>query len=252
MKNEVALFTLKEGNLLIRLLLAHFASDFILQNKYLVDNKKWFSKQMLIHISIVFATTYLLSKSFAISISITIQHWLIDAIKIQLLNRKPKWESRLFFIDQFIHLMAIVAVWTLHYNIGIKLFKAIALPFLNYKISLVILAYVFVMYPVGYIIKYLTDNIAPTKTNTSVKEKSDSAEILNGGKLIGQFERLIILTFVLINQYEAIGFLITGKSIIRFAEKDGNLRSEYVLVGTMMSYAIAIITGVLINSLLNL
>jgi hypothetical protein len=86
MKNELAIFTLEEGNLLIRLLLAHFASDFILQNKYLVDNKKWFSKQMLIHVSIVFATTYLLSKSFAISISITILHWLIDAIKIQLLN----------------------------------------------------------------------------------------------------------------------------------------------------------------------
>ena len=56
----------------------------------------------------------------------------------------------------------------------------------------------------------------------------------------------------LLNQYEAIGFLITGKSIIRFAQKDENLKSEYVLVGTMMSYAIAIITGVIINNLLNL
>jgi len=252
MKNELAIFTLEEGNLLIRLLLAHFASDFILQNKYLVDNKKWFSKQMLIHVSTVFATTYLLSKSFAISISITILHWLIDAIKIQLLKREQKWESRLFFIDQFIHLMIIVAAWTLYCDIGLKLREAIELPFLNYKISLIILAYVVVMYPTGYIIKYLTATIAPTKLNNSEKEKSDSTEILDGGKLIGQFERIIILTFVLINQYEAIGFLITGKSIIRFAEKDRNLRSEYVLVGTMMSYAIAIITGVIINTLINL
>ena len=148
--------------------------------------------------------------------------------------------------------MIIVAAWTLYCDIGLKLREAIELPFLNYKISLIILAYVVVMYPTGYIIKYLTATIAPTKLNNSEKEKSDSTEILDGGKLIGQFERLIILTFVLINQYEAIGFLITGKSIIRFAEKDRNLRSEYVLVGTMMSYAIAIITGVIINTLINL
>ena len=68
-----------------------------------------------------------------------------------------------------------------------------------------------------------------------------------GGKLIGQFERIIILTFVLLNQYEAIGFLITGKSIILFASNNENLRSEYVLIGTMINYDIIIITGVLLN-----
>ncbi|HWZ22996.1 MAG TPA: hypothetical protein VNW06_10105, partial [Cytophagaceae bacterium] len=71
-------------------------------------------------------------------------------------------------------------------------------------------------------------------------------------KQIGIFERIIILTFVLLGQYEAIGFLITGKSIIRFANKEEHLRSEYVLVGTMMSYAMSIIVGVSINWLLKL
>jgi hypothetical protein len=99
---------------------------------------------------------------------------------------------------------------------------------MDYKISIIILAYVFVMYPVGHIIKYLNTKISPTKPNNDIKENSNSSEIIDGGKLIGQFERLIILTFVLLNQYEAIGFLITGKSIIRFAQKDENLKSEYV------------------------
>jgi hypothetical protein len=57
---------------------------------------------------------------------------------------------------------------------------------------------------------------------------------------------------VLLGQYAAIGFLITGKSIIRFANNDEHLRSEYVLVGTMMSYALAIMTGAAINWLLTL
>jgi hypothetical protein len=68
--------------------------------------------------------------------------------------------------------------------------------------------------------------------------------------LIGLFERVIILTLVLLGEYSAIGFLITGKSIIRFATQGENLRSEYVLVGTMMSYCVAIIIGVIINILM--
>ncbi len=40
------------------------------------------------------------------------------------------------------------------------------------------------------------------------------------------------------------------KNIIRFTQQNENLHSEYVLVGTMMSYAIAILVGVLINQFL--
>jgi len=67
--------------------------------------------------------------------------------------------------------------------------------------------------------------------------------------LIGQFESIIIITLVLVNHFEAIGFLTIGKSIVRFAVHNSNLRSEYVLVSTMMSYVIAILTGVCINYL---
>ena len=42
MKNEIIIFTTEHGSLLIRLLLAHFASDFMLQNKYMVNNKNGF------------------------------------------------------------------------------------------------------------------------------------------------------------------------------------------------------------------
>lgn len=252
MRNEIIMFTTEQGNLLIRLLLAHFISDFVLQNKYLIENKRWFSKQMLLHITIVFVSTFLLSKSFFISASITVLHWLIDSFKIQIQQTKKHLESKLFFIDQISHILIILIVWALHLNIIAKLFEAIEIPFLNYKLSLIILAYIFVMYPVGFVIKFLTAKISPSKQNIHGSENANSTNILEGGKLIGQFERLIILTFVLLNQYEAIGFLITGKSIIRFAEHDEKLRSEYVLVGTMMSYALAIITGVIVNNLLSL
>ncbi len=250
MKNEIVLFTTDQGSLLIRLLLAHFISDFILQSSNIVNNKKWLTKQMLIHVAIVFVSTLVLSKMLLISATIALSHWLIDSIKMHLLEKKKSWESRLFFIDQGIHIFILLVIWTIHFNIFPKVFSAIELPFFNYKISLLLLAYIFIMYPTGYIIKHSIAKIAPRITNVHLQEEDESIEILNGGKLIGQFERLIILTFVLLNQYEAIGFLITGKSIIRFAERDGKLRSEYVLVGTLMSFAIAIITGVVIKKLL--
>ncbi len=68
--------------------------------------------------------------------------------------------------------------------------------------------------------------------STDNKENIESA-----GFKIGLYERTIIFTLVLIGQYEAIGFLITGKSILRFGDKDKS-HSEYVLVGTMLSYAL--------------
>ncbi|MBI3883774.1 MAG: hypothetical protein HY305_06070 [Sphingobacteriales bacterium] len=127
----------------------------------------------------------------------------------------------------------------------------ITLPFTNYKLSLFLLAYVWLLYPVGYFIKFATQNLSHTNT-TIEAEPVKNENIEDGGKLIGQFERVIILTLVLLGQYEAIGFLITGKSIIRFADHNSNLKSEYVLVGTMMSYAIAILTGVVVNHLLTI
>jgi hypothetical protein len=110
------------------------------------------------------------------------------------------------------------------------------------------LAYLWLIYPVGFLIKYASQSITQ---NTSSLTTENETNIEHGGKTIGQYERIIILTLVLLNQYEAIGFLITGKSIIRFADHNSNLRSEYVLVGTMMSYAIAILTGVCVNYLLS-
>ena len=57
-------------------------------------------------------------------------------------------------------------------------------------------------------------------------------------------ERGLILIFVVLAQYEAIGFLIAAKSILRFNETTSeNEKSEYVLTGTLLSLAIALLLG---------
>jgi hypothetical protein len=244
MKNEIVLFSLEQGNLLIRLLLAHIISDFVLQTTKMVANKKWFSKYMLIHIFIIFGCTLVLSGLWKTALVIAVSHWLIDSMKMEIQKQNKYKQRTLFFVDQLLHFLIIVVLWFWHFKLFDVLCKTISFPFLNYKISLILLAYILVIYPVGYLIKFATQNILQQQTNAE-------PNLEHGGKLIGQFERIIILTLVLLNQYEAIGFLITGKSIIRFADHNSNIRSEYVLVGTMMSYAFAIITGVLVNYLLS-
>jgi hypothetical protein len=63
-----------------------------------------------------------------------------------------------------------------------------------------------------------------------------------GGQLIGRLERLMILMLLLANQPDGIGLLIAAKSILRFSEvSEGDRRaSEYVIIGTLASFAWAI------------
>lgn len=247
--NSLTLFTEAQGLLLIKLLLAHFISDFVLQTSTMVATKRWVSKTMLLHVAIVYTTSALISGMWGWSLAIALSHWLIDAIKIVLTKSNTYSGILLFVGDQLLHIVVIMAVWAYTQNNWPALAKSLSLPLWNYPIGLIMLGYVVVTWPIGYLIRFATQSINK-QVNATPGNGEDKIE--HGGKLIGQFERIIILTFVLLQQYEAIGFLITGKSIIRFAQRDENLRSEYVLVGTMMSYAFSIITGVLINWLITL
>ena len=64
---------------------------------------------------------------------------------------------------------------------------------------------------------------------------------------IGYAERVLALTFMLLGTYEALGFLIAAKSLLRFQETDTK-RTEYVLIGTLLSFGVAVLLGVIINS----
>jgi hypothetical protein len=55
----------------------------------------------------------------------------------------------------------------------------------------------------------------------------------------------LIVIFVTTNQFSAIGFLIAAKSVFRFGEakEGGNKKAEYFLLGTLVSFTLAIIVG---------
>lgn len=240
---NINLFTEIQGNYLIRILVAHLIADFILQTKKMVTNKKWFSVAMLSHIATLFVVTLLFTQNILLSLTISLLHYLTDGIKMELLKRNKYSETLLFILDQVIHLTVIVFAWAYYYEIFPKLGKAILLPFTNFNFSLILFSYLLVSTPYGYLIGLTTKRFQNKNNDETLTDQN--------GFYIGIFERLIILTFMILGEYSAIGFLITGKSIIRFSAKNEDIKSEYVLLGTMISYGITIITGIAVKHLLN-
>jgi hypothetical protein len=79
-------------------------------------------------------------------------------------------------------------------------------------------------------------------------EISKEETLLNAGKWIGIAERILTLTFVLIDKFEPIGFLLAAKSILRFKETDSK-KSEYVLIGTLLSFGFSVLIGLIVKKL---
>ena len=239
--NKLIFFTNEQGILFIQLLLAHIVSDFVLQSKKIVDNKKWLSWEMLLHIGTVYTVTALFSGLWVYAILIAAMHYLIDGLKITAKNKSTMKPIKLFLIDQMLHIVVLLLVWAWYFDLTAQVINVAKLPLVNYTVSLLILSYAIIIWPVAYIVDFALKLI--------VAEDESNNE--NVGKLIGIFERIIILTFVLLSQYEAIGFLITGKSILRFATNSEPKKSEYVLLGTMLSYGISIVLGLVLKWLLH-
>ena len=67
----------------------------------------------------------------------------------------------------------------------------------------------------------------------------------NGEALIGQLERGLIFLFFLANQPSIIGFLLVAKAILRLEESKKQKQAEFILVGTLLSFASAIAISLL-------
>jgi hypothetical protein len=106
---------------------------------------------------------------------------------------------------------------------------------------LLITAVYFLTQPGSAIIRAFISRWSPDSPDHSM------LSLENAGKYIGILERLLVFLFVMIDHWEAIGFLLAAKSVFRFGDlresKDRKL-TEYVLIGTLLSFGIAMLTGI--------
>jgi hypothetical protein len=236
-----AFFTYAQGIILIKLLLAHFVNDFTLQPNSWVKDKlenKYRSIKLYIHsfgaglLAYIFVGHW---DNWLLPVIIMTSHAIIDNIKLSLgLKHHARW----FMLDQLAHLLVLLFVWIVMFCDNYALTNYIKYILTNYTILKITLGYFICVFPSGKIIEVLTQN-------WRTKIHSDGYSLDNAGKYIGMFERALILTFILLQQYTAIGFLIGAKSILRFGEKERK-QMEYVLIGTLISFSIALLIGILV------
>lgn len=225
--------------LALKLLLAHLLGDFLLQPDSWVAQKrqkKHRSPLLYVHVMVHFlAMLVLLGFDFTYwlgIIIIIITHYFIDLIKLHLEERYHR--GKLFIFDQVVHLIIIAAVIYSYHP-----FTIASSDFLKPVVLLFISCIVFVG-PVAAIVMRLL------MSRWNLPEDKENDSLPQAGKYIGMLERLLVFGFIILQQWPAIGWLIAAKSILRFSDlsraKDRKL-TEYVLIGTLLSFSLAIATG---------
>lgn len=227
-------------SLFIKLFLAHLIGDFVLQSSHWIKDKqqnKLKSTYLYLHTGIHFILILLLSwdlTMWKIALLISISHLIIDTVKLYIIERvnHKQWP---FFLDQLLHII-ILALVAFNGN-----WHDLSLSFSRYFDWKIVTAFLFLSTPTSIIMEKCL-------ASWNVEENAEIS-LPKAGKIIGILERFLILIFLLLNHWEAIGFLITAKSVFRFNDlklADRKL-TEYILIGTLLSFAIAIIIGILLQ-----
>jgi hypothetical protein len=225
----------------VKLLLAHLLGDFLLQpTSWVLDkeNRKHKSIYLYIHTLLHFILAWILVDMtdfvwFAVVLAVT--HGGIDFLKLHF--QKNKTKRNWFVIDQLLHLIVIMGITLLYNNERID-FAAFDNQFWIFATGILLLTK-----PTSILIKNIISIWTP-------ENKTSDDSLSNAGNYIGILERLFVFYFVITTNFEAIGFLLAAKSIFRFGDlkeaKDRKL-TEYVLIGTLLSFGIALLTGLLVK-----
>lgn len=225
-----------EQTWLLKLILAHLLTDFILQPKSWIDerSKRHFASFKLYLHGLITGLVALLFAGLAywpVALIILVTHILIDGWKSY-----QREAIGFFIVDQILHITVIVACWYYLFVSKTEIIRAVNTVSVNKDLWILVTATIFLTNPAGILIGQLT---------RGWREKISNPESLaNAGKWIGIIERLIVFIFVLLGQYAAISLLIAAKGIIRFNEKDRpEVKTEYLVIGTLMSIGIALMVG---------
>lgn len=187
--------------LLAKLLLAHFAADFIFQPYTWVRDKelkKHRSLKLYLHILVHGALILLLvqDRQFWLPVLvIVVTHYFIDLAKV--VFQKPHNKDTWFAVDQFLHLFVIGIVWYVvdDTRILMSTFRAETLLTIS-------TAALFLTNPASVIIRIVISQWTPDTVH------SVNSSLPDAGKFIGFLERLLVC-------WETTLFILQRKSLWR-------------------------------------
>ncbi len=236
--------------LLVRLLIAHFASDFLLQSSSMIKAKRarsWKAGALYLHASVYAAVVFLAASHwhqwFWLLPALFLSHVLFDGWKSSRRDRIP-----VFLADQFGHLVVIGAIFIALTEHGTgRLSWALRELWLSPRALTIILGYLAVLWPAGHLVQTLTSQFRRQLAD----DKARGLEL--AGLWIGCLERAFLVTFILLDFLSGAALLLGMKSLFRFGEiKDPANRkeTEYILIGTLLSFAVAVAIGVAVKQAL--
>lgn len=264
--------------IVLLLFISHLLGDFVFQSKYILKlrfekalrkNVKGNTLHVLVHfvlLLIILSTCKVISISnssisfkyiLSISLIISITHFFIDELKTLLINFKVGSQKNIwiFLMDQIFHFILIIFI-----VYGDKLTFSVnelrnCPKNINYidKSLISIAVFLLCTFASGIFIKQYIEYMNFKNHNKMLNKNyiilGSVKELHNGGFIIGILERSFILLVMAIGEPAMIGFVLTAKSIARFKKLDDPSFAEYFLIGTFMSFIVAILGGILIYAL---
>ena len=241
--------------LLVALIIGHLLADFYWQPMSWVNDRNtrhFKAKKLYYHVLVHGVTSALiitlweytfgwqqLSSVFLATSIIVISHYFIDIAK----SYSNKGVVP-FLFDQIAHIIIIIAI-SIWLTDNLQLTNSVMALLTNSKALWVIAGYLIILNPSAVFIRMMLERI----TN----HFSSDGSLPLAGQSIGMLERVLMLTFILLDQFAGLGFLIAAKSVFRFgdlsASKDKKL-TEYVMLGTLLSVSVTLFVGLGVNSLI--
>ena len=238
----------------LALLLAHLLGDFFPQPKWLLQNKGERPWPLICHglahyvlawvCLVLFApATFLSVPNHAVIGGYACVHLLIDKLKYMSIAHEvlpDNWPT--FLLHRSLHLVVLaIAACAVVSCSPAALFAGFSLPpSARNRILQAAIIYVAVIFGGGYLIRYLTRNLAAKST------AENPPRLENAGLYVGWIERFLVLTAIVLQSPVLAGLILTSKSIARFPEFKQARFAEYFLIGTLLSLALSIAGGVLL------
>ena len=188
--------------ILIKLICAHLLGDFVLQPRTWVKEKehhKLLSWRLYMHVLVHGLLVLLVMGSlqyWLLALVIMASHFLIDVLKLYAQSETTR--TRWFMIDQSLHFIGIVVIWFIWFKPTID-FAAL---FNSQTLWLYATALLFLTFVAGVVVQILM-----SRWTEALNDLQDGS-LAHAGRYIGMLERLFVFVFIVVGQWQAIGFLL--------------------------------------------
>lgn len=239
-------------------LVVHILCDFYFQTETVATKKEEELRWVMYHTCIYGGISFLLFAMFLPGLSwkytlfFVLSHGIIDILKFfwhfKLKFRQNK--RNMFVVDQTVHFITIFILVYFMSTLDIRsicrtevcqifhVFGVSEFTLLSWTAKLLL-----IHKPANILIAHILSVYKPVESTGQIQVRNDK----NAGRLIGTLERVIMVLFISLEQYSAVGLVLTAKSIARYDRitKEQDF-AEYYLLGTLLSTIYAVSVSVLI------